>query len=178
MLKQIEQTFREERSRILSFIRKKVADPEQAEDILQDVFYKAVEQVDVTQPVANLAAWLFQVARNRIIDWYRKKRLPQVSLYTEDEGVTIESMIGDSGIDLEKDFVRKAVMEALEDALDELPEAQAEVFVAQSVEGRSFRELSEEWNVSINTLLARKAYAVKQLRKRLMEIKEIYSEYL
>jgi RNA polymerase sigma factor (sigma-70 family) len=121
-------------------------------------------------------AWLYRVARNRIVDLYRRRK-PTVSIHAgSDEGGTLEDLLQDSGIDLEQEVVRREVLEALMDSLEQLPKEQREVFLQQAVEGRTFRELAEESGTSINTLLARKRYAVLALRRRLGEIKELLDE--
>ena len=176
MVQRLERTYKRERGRLLSYIRSRVSRSEDAEDILQDVFTQAVRNLSVTEPIDNLMAWLYTVARNRIVDLYRRRR-PTVSLTgADDEGGSLEELLQDSGIDLEQDIVRQEVLEALMDALDELPAEQREVFLQQAVEGRTFRELAEESGVSINTLLARKRYALQALRRRLGEIKEVLDE--
>jgi RNA polymerase sigma factor (sigma-70 family) len=158
--------FRREQGRLRSFVRRRVADEGDAEDILQDVFYALVEADWLTRPVEQASAWLFRVARNRIIDWFRKKRPEQF----EDEG--IEELLPSAGAGPEEAYLRSLLWDELEQALAELPEEQRAAFIAHEIEGRSFKELARETGVSVNTLLSRKRYAVLHLRERLKEINE------
>ncbi|HUV06618.1 MAG TPA: sigma-70 family RNA polymerase sigma factor [Spirochaetia bacterium] len=180
MIEKLEQTYRDERGGLLAFIRSKIGDAEEAEDILQDVFIQATRSLNLTTPIENLIAWLYRVAKNRIIDWYRKKRYRTVSIQSTnhgtDERATIEEMLAGSGIDIEKDLIRSLVTEAVIESVEELPEAQREVFILQAIEGKTFREISESTGMSINTLLARKRYAVQFLRKRLRDLKEMLQD--
>jgi RNA polymerase sigma factor (sigma-70 family) len=178
----IEDVFRTERKSLLRFVKSRVNDPEDAEDILSDVFLQAMLNAHSLEYVDNLLAWLRTSLRNKIIDGYRKKQLPKVSLDTSPgngEGEsTLVDIIRDSGIDIEKDFIRSLVLEELMESIDDLPEEQRSVVLAQAVEGRSFRELSEASGTSINTLLARKRYALSTLKKKLAEIKEMIDEII
>src|SRR5580698_708409 len=158
--------FRREQGRLRSFVRRRVADEGDAEDILQDVFFALVEANWLTRPVEQAGAWLFRVARNRIIDFFRKKRPVQF----EDEGV--EDLLPSADAGPEEAYVRSLLWEELEQALAELPEEQRAVFIAHEIEGRSFKELAAETGVPVNTLLSRKRYAVLHLRERLKEIHE------
>ena len=158
--------FRREQGRLRSFVRRRVADEGDAEDILQDVFYELVEANWLTRPVEQAGAWLFRVARNRIIDFFRKKRPVQF----EDEG--IEDLLPSADAGPEEAYARSLLWEELEQALAELPEEQRAVFIAHEIEGRSFKELAAETGVSVNTLLSRKRYAVLHLRERLKDINE------
>ena len=158
--------FRREQGRLRSFVRRRVADEGDAEDILQDVFYALVEANWLTRPVEQASAWLFRVARNRIIDFFRKKRPVQF----EDEG--IEDLLPSADAGPEEAYARSLLWEELEQALAELPEEQRTVFIAHEIDGRSFKELAAETGVSVNTLLSRKRYAVLHLRERLKEINE------
>jgi RNA polymerase sigma factor (sigma-70 family) len=162
----ITEIFRREQGRLRSFVRKRVADEGDAEDILQDVFSALVEANWLTRPVEQAGAWLFRVARNRIIDFFRKKRPVQF----EDEG--IEDLLPSADAGPEGAYLRSLLWEELEQALAELPEEQRAVFIAHEIEGRSFKELSAETGVSVNTLLSRKRYAVLHLRERLKDINE------
>ena len=176
LVQRLERTYKRERGRLLAFIRSRVPRNEDAEDILQDVFTQAMQNLSVTEPIDNLLAWLYTVARNRIVDLYRRRR-PTVSIHAKDEeSGSLEDLLQDSGLDLEQEVVRQEVLEALMESLDELPPEQREVFLQQAVEGKTFRELAEESGTSINTLLARKRYAVLALRRRLGEIKEVLDE--
>ena len=149
-----------EESRLRNFIRKRVADPRDAEDILQDVFAELVEANQLLMPIEHVSGWLFRVARNRIIDLFRKKKGETLDLELED---LLPS--ADAGPDAE--LARAALLEELETAIAELPKEQRDVFVAHEIDGRSFKEMAEESGVSINTLLSRKRYAVLHLRERL-----------
>lgn len=172
MAEDLERTYRKEHHNLLKFIRSKISDYEDAEDILQDVFFQAVRNLNVTQPIENLLAWLYTSTRNKIIDLYRKKKYEKISLH-ESDAVSFDILLKDSGVNLEKDFIRTQVMEALIESLDELPDNQREVFIMQAVEGRTFKEIAELTDTPINTLIARKRYAVKFLRKRLADIKDV-----
>ena len=155
-------TVEREQSRLRQFIRRRVSDPGEAEDILQEVFYEFTVAYRLMKPVEQAGAWLFRVARNRIIDRFRKTR-PEEYLLDE---LTPSAEAGP-----ERAYALRQLEQALEAALDELPAEQRAVFLAHEVEGRSFREMAEEWGINQNTLLARKHYAVKQLRERLREFK-------
>ena len=157
---------RREQGRLRSFVRRRVADEGDAEDILQDVFFALVEANWLTRPVEQAGAWLFRVARNRIIDFFRKKRPVQFA----EEG--IEDLLPSAEAGPEEAYVRSLLWEELEQALAELPEEQRAVFIAHEIDGRSFKELSAETGVSVNTLLSRKRYAVLHLRERLKDINE------
>jgi RNA polymerase sigma factor (sigma-70 family) len=162
----LSEIFRREQGRLRSFVRRRVADEEEAEDILQDVFSTLVEANWLTRPVEQAGAWLFRVARNRIIDFFRKKRPVQF----EDEG--IEDLLPSADGGPEEAYLRSLLWEELEQALAELPEEQRAVFIAHEIEGRSFKELAAETGVSVNTLLSRKRYAILHLRDRLKDINE------
>lgn len=168
-----------ERGRLRNFIRRRVADAGDAEDILQDVFYELVEAYRLMKPVEHVTAWMFQVARNRITDLFRKKK-PQAStnepvdLGEDGSKVTIEDLLPSPDAGPEAAYAREVLLEELDAALEELPEEQREVFVAHEMEGRSFKELAAESGLSVNTLLSRKHYAVLHLRERLGAI---YDEF-
>jgi RNA polymerase sigma factor (sigma-70 family) len=162
----LNEIFRREQGRLRSFVRRRVADEGDAEDILQDVFYELVEANWLTRPVEQVSAWLFRVARNRIIDFFRKKR----PVLFEDEG--IEDLLPSRDAGPEAAYVRSLLWEELEQALAELPEEQRAVFIAHEIDGRSFKDLAQETGVPMNTLLSRKRYAVLHLRERLKEINE------
>jgi RNA polymerase sigma factor (sigma-70 family) len=167
---------REGRS-LLRFIRKRVADEGDAEDILQDVFYELTETFRLMKPVEQVGAWLYRVARNRIIDRFRKKRpepLRAVSVDGEEETLRLEDLLPSPDAGPEAVYARGVLLEELETALGELPEEQREVFVAHEIEGRSFKELAEETGLNVNTLLSRKRYAVRHLRRHLQTIYEEY----
>ena|SRR5579871_2940984 len=157
---------RREQGRLRSFVRKRVANEGDAEDILQDVFFALVEADWLTKPVEQAGAWLYRVARNRIIDFFRKKRPAQF----EEEG--LEDLLPSADAGPEEAYLRSLLWGELEQALAELPEDQRAVFIAHEIDGRSFKELSAETGVSVNTLLSRKRYAVLHLRERLKDIHE------
>src|SRR6478752_5837475 len=174
----ISEVVNREQSRLRNFIRRRVPDPRDAEDILQDVFYELVEANRLLMPIEHLTGWLFRVARNRITDLWRKKRPENFSdAAVEDEDgelLQLEDLLPSPAAGPEALYVRNVLLEELEFALDELPDEQREVFVAHELEGRSFKELAEETGVSVNTLLSRKRYAVLHLRERLQSI---YDEF-
>ncbi len=173
---QLEGLFRTERKKFLGFIRQRVRSHEEAEDILQDVFANVIAaSAQIDKPIENIASWVFTAVRNRIIDTYRKKRTSNFSdMNTEaqmDDGVELfENYIADLSYSPETDMVRKTIWEAVQEGLKELPAEQREVFEKNEFEGISFREMSEETGVNINTLLARKRYAVLHLRQKLGEL--------
>ena len=176
-----------EQSRLRNFIRRRVPDPRDAEDILQDVFYKLVEANRLLMPVDHVTGWLFRVARNRIIDLWREQRMSLVSNenpnaqttgphYRADEAdaLRLEELLPSPEAGPAAVYARNVMLAELEQAIHELPKEQRDVFVAHELEGRSFKELSAESGVSINTLLSRKRYAVQRLRARL---KHVYDEF-
>jgi len=176
---QISEVVRREQSRLRSFIRRRVPDPRDAEDILQDVFYELVEANRLLMPIEHITGWLFRVARNRITDLFRKKKPDSFSdAAVEDEDgelLRIEDLLPSPDAGPEALYVRSLLLDELELAIDELPEEQREVFLAHELEGRSFQEMAVETGVSLNTLLSRKRYAVLHLRERL---RSIYDEFM
>ena len=175
----ISEVVKREQSRLGNFIRRRVPDPRDAEDILQDVFYTLVEANRLLMPIEHVTGWLFTVARNRIIDFFRKKqpeRFSDTALADEEgEPLALEELLPSPDAGPDALYARNVLLDELEDALDELPAEQREVFVAHEIDGRSFKELAAETGVNINTLLARKRYAVLHLRNRLQDI---YDEFL
>ena len=167
-----------ERSRLRNFIRRRVPDPADAEDIVQEVFYELVEANRLLMPIEHVTGWLFRVARNRITDLFRKKKPVAFSdAAIEDEAgelLHIEDLLPSPDAGPEALYFRSVLLDELEFALGELPEEQREVFVAHELEGRSFKELAAESGVNMNTLLSRKRYAVVHLRERLQSI---YDEF-
>jgi len=155
-----------ERRRLFQFIRQRVDDEGDAEDILQDVLYELTESYSLMKPIQQVGAWLYRVARNRIIDRFRKRKPAELG--------EIEDLLPSPDAGPEAAYARTLLLEEIEAALEELPEEQREVFVAHEMEGRSFKELAAETGLSVNTLLARKHYAVLHLRRRL---REIYEEF-
>jgi len=176
--RQISEIVAEERSRLRNFIRRRVPDPSDAEDILQEVFYKLVEANRLLMPIDHVTGWLFRVARNRITDLFRKKKPKTFSdTAVEDEDgdvLQIEDLLPSPDAGPEALYVRHVLLDELALALEELPDEQREIFVAHELEGRSFKELSAESGVNLNTLLSRKRYAVLHLRERLQNI---YDEF-
>jgi len=169
--RQISAIFAEQGTRLRNFIRRRVPDPRDAEDILQDAFYRLVEANRLLMPIDHVTAWLFRVARNRITDLFRKKK-PESFTYApladeDGELLDAEDLLPSPGAGPEALYLRNALLDQLELALDELPEEQREVFVAHELDGRSFKELAAETGLSVNTLLSRKRYAVLHLRERL-----------
>ena len=178
--REIAATVRRERGRLLAFIRRRVLDAAEAEDVLQEALYELVAAHRLMQPVEQAGAWLMRVARNRIIDRFRKKKpellADQGMEFDPDEEVGgLEDLLPspDDGPDAEA--VRALLLERIEAALDELPREQRDVFIAQELEGASFKELAARWNVTVSALLSRKRYAVLYLRKRLQAA---YDEWL
>jgi RNA polymerase sigma factor (sigma-70 family) len=169
MEERISDVVQREQSRLRNFIRRRVADPRDAEDILQDVFFELVEANRLLMPIDHITGWLFRVARNRITDLFRKK-------HPEDNPMLrIEDLLPSPEAGPEAAFARQVLLEQFEDAVDELPEEQRAVFIAHELEGRSFKELAGETGVSVNTLLSRKRYAVLHLRERL---RDAYDEFM
>jgi RNA polymerase sigma factor (sigma-70 family) len=177
--RQISEAIEQQRSRLRGFISRRVADPSDVEDILQEVFFELVEAYRLMKPVETAGAWLFRVARNRIIDRFRKKKPePLADLNVESEGgesLSLEEFLPSSDAGPEAAYARMVLIEELETALEELPEQQRRVFIEHEIEGRSFKELAAETGVSINTLLSRKRYAVLNMRQRLQSV---YDEFL
>jgi len=161
-----------EGARLRNFIRRRVPDAPDAEDILQDVFYRLVEANRLLMPIEDITAWLFRVARNRIVDLFRKKRPERFhqSEDANDKDEQLEDLLPSPDAGPEAAYVRSVLLEELESAVDELPPAQREVLVAHELDGRSFKEMAAETGLSVNTLLSRKRYAVRRLRERLQNI--------
>jgi RNA polymerase sigma factor (sigma-70 family) len=175
----ISEVVKREGSRLRNFIRRRVPDPRDAEDVLQDVFYRLVEANRLLMPIDHVTGWLFRVARNRITDLFRKKtpELFSDAVIENEEGdaLQIEDLLPSPDAGPEALYFRNLLLDELELALEELPDEQKEVFVAHELEGRSFKELAGETGVSVNTLLSRKRYAVLHLRERLQSI---YDEFM
>ena len=169
-----------EKGRLRNFIRRRVPDASDAEDILQEVFYELVEANRLLMPIDHVTGWLFRVARNRITDLFRKKKpelLSNAAIAGEEgELLYLEDLLPSPDAGPEALYMRGMLLEELEDALDELPEEQRLVFIAHEIEGRSFKELSAETGVNLNTLLARKRYAVLHLRERLQGFYEEFQK--
>jgi RNA polymerase sigma factor (sigma-70 family) len=176
---QISETVAREQARLRNFIRRRVDDESDADDILQDVFYELVEAYRLMQPIEQVGAWLFRVARNRIIDRFRRRKAKPEALQEEmvgDDGelLMLEELLPSSDAGPEAAYARTVLLEELADALEELPEEQRDVFIAHEIEGRSFKEIAAQTALSVNTLLSRKHYAVIHLRERL---RAIYNEF-
>ncbi len=164
-----------EGARLRNFIRRRVADREDAEDILQDVFYELVEAYHMMKPVEQVTAWLFRVARNRITDLFRRKsrealRDQPPAMAETGETLQLEDWLSSPDAGPDAAYARSVLLEELDAALDELPDEQREVFIAHELMGYSFKELAVETGASVNTLLSRKHYAVLHLRERLRAI--------
>ncbi len=164
--------------RLRSFIRKRVMDSGDAEDILQDVFYELIAAYRLMKPVEQVTAWLFRVARNRITDRFRRQKPASLSdpVGGDGESLTLEDLLPSADAGPEAEYARNLLLDVLDDALDELPENQREVFIAHEWLGRSFKDLAEETGLSVNTLLSRKRYAVLHLRQRLLEVDENFGK--
>jgi RNA polymerase sigma factor (sigma-70 family) len=174
----ISEVLKREQSRLRNFIRRRVPDSRDAEDILQDVFYELVEANRLLMPIEHVTGWLFRVARNRITDLFRKKKPESFSdiavAAEDDELLRLEDLLPSPDAGPAALYARRVLLDELELAVEELPEEQREVFVAHELEGRSFKEIAGDTGVSVNTLLSRKRYAVLRLRMRLQSI---YDEF-
>src|SRR5246500_1765719 len=177
----ISEVVKRERSRLLNFIRRRVPDPGDAEDILQEVFYRLVEANRLLMPIEHVTGWLFRVARNRITDLFRKQEpenFSEMAVANEDDDgdrMPFEDLLPSPDAGPEALYARNVLLDELELALDELPEEQRAVFGAHEFEGRSFKQIADETGVSMNTLLSRKRYAVLHLRERLQQV---YDEFM
>jgi len=169
----------EEQARLRNFIRKRVPNEADVEDLLQEVFYELVEANRLLMPIDYVTGWLFRVARNRITDLFRKKKPVSFTdaAFEDEEGelLEIEDLLPSPDAGTEALYLRNRLLDELESALAELPAEQREVFIAHELEGRSFKELSAETGIGVNTLLARKRYAVLHLRKRLQNIHDEFT---
>ena len=172
----LSQAIERDEPRLRSFIRKHVADSGDAEDILQDVFYELLEAYRLMKPVEHVTAWLFRVARNRMIDLFRRKKVSSlnepIAAGDTDDVLVLEDLLPSAEAGPEAAYARNLLIDALDDALEELPPMQRDVFIAHELEGRSFKEISVDTGLSVNTLLSRKHYAVLHLRRRLQSIHE------
>lgn len=180
--RKISAAVRREGGRLRNFIRRRVFDAAEAEDILQEVLYELVAAHRVMQPIEQAGAWLMRVARNRIIDRFRRRQSEPFATRTlarpegeDEEAGSLEDLLPSIEPGPEGEAIRQVLLEQVEDALDELPPEQREVFIAHELEGASFKELAARWDVSVNTLLSRKRYAVLALREQLQEA---YDEWL
>ena len=178
--RQISEIISKERSRLRNFIRKRVANEADAEDLLQEVFFEVIEAYRLMEPVQQWSAWMYRVARNRIIDLFRKKRVrervgDQAAISEDGEPLLLLDSLPSTDAGPAAAYMRTLLLEEIEEALDELPEEQREVFIAHEVEGYSFKEIAAQTGASVNTLLSRKHYAVIHLRSRLQDV---YDEFV
>jgi RNA polymerase sigma factor (sigma-70 family) len=177
--RQLSEIVAEQRSRLRNFIRRRVPDPADAEDIVQEVFYELVEANRLLMPIEHVTGWLYRVARNRIIDLFRKKkpeRFSDAAVETEDgEILQVEDLLPSPDAGPEALYIRGVLLDELELAIEALPDEQREVFIAHEVDGISFKDLSAETGISVSTLLSRKRYAILHLRERLQNI---YNEFV
>jgi len=171
---QITEIFVRERARLGQFIRRRVNDPGEAEDILQDVLFEFVQVYRLPEPIEQVGAWLFRVARNRIIDRFRKKKEEPLPEGDDEDGSWIEQILPSTEAGPEASYARSVLLDELQNALEELPVDQRDVFIAHELDGLSFKEMAAETGLSVNTLLSRKRYAVLYLRERLQAI---YNEF-
>jgi RNA polymerase sigma factor (sigma-70 family) len=176
----ISQAMERDEPRLRRFIRKHVADTGEAEDILQDVFYELLQAYRLMKPIEHVTAWLFRVARNRVIDRFRKSKPGSLSdpVMSADEGdaLLLQDLLPSEDAGPDALYARSLLLDALEEAVEELPESQKEVFIAHEITGLSFKEISAQTGVSVATLLSRKHYAVLYLRRRLQSIYEDFAK--
>jgi len=173
----LDENFRAHQSRLLGYVRSKIQSIQDAEDLVQDIYLQAMHNLNALDAVDNLAGWLYTATRNKVIDWYRRKKAPHVDIdQTNDDGASLQDILAESEAETFDEETRAIISEAMIESIEELPEKQQYVFIQQVIEGRTFRELSEETGESINTLLARKRYAVQFLRGRLKHVKKILNE--
>ena len=170
----LERTYREIRPRLLSWIKRRLSDQEESEDLLQEVFFRAAETLSVAKPVENLVSWLYVAARNAVVDTWRQRKNQPLSTENLDWDIGPERLVMES-VDQgpEEAYRREQAVEALDEALDDLPDEQREVFVLQAVDGYTFREVAELLEISLNTAMSRKRYAVSKLRERLRDFNDV-----
>jgi len=176
----IRESIRLNGARLLNFIKRRVPNEDEAEDILQDVYYQLVQAVQLTKPIELVSSWMFTVARNKITDLFRKKKEVRmderaVSLEDSDEMLSLSELLPSLEDGPDAAYARTIILEELEAALEELPQNQRWVFFQHEIEGRSFKELAQETGLTVNTLISRKRYAVMHLRERLQDI---YTEFI
>ena len=178
--RQISEVIDEEQSRLRNFIRRRVPDESDVEDLLQEVFYELVEANRLLMPIDHVTGWLFRVARNRVIDLFRKKKPENFADAAiadgDDEQLMIDDLLPSPEAGPEAIYLRHMLLEETKVALSELSAEQREVFIAHAIEGRSFKDLARETGININTLLARKRYAVLHLRERLQSIHDEFTK--
>ncbi|GAA4371637.1 sigma-70 family RNA polymerase sigma factor [Hymenobacter koreensis] len=173
----LQEAVQQQRGKLLSFIRRRIPDQDDAEDVLQDVFFELVQSYRLVKPVEQMAAWLFRVARNKIIDRYRRPKaasLEEAAAYhsasDSDEPLLLADVLPAPDDSTETVMARETILEAILDALDELPPAQRDVFAWHEFDGKTFKQMSEETGVPLKTLISRKHYAVQQLRTKLQAL--------
>lgn len=175
--KRLETSYRENANRLMAFIRSKVSSSQDTQDLLQDVFVQAINSLNSLNEIDNLTGWLFTIARNKVIDWYRKRRLDTVSIHSEtDQNPGPGDFLRVEMNDRWDEMTRSMVIEAMIAAIDELPKKQKKVFVETVIQGKTFQQIADETGESINTLLSRKRYAQQTLQQSLKEIKQIIDE--
>jgi RNA polymerase sigma factor (sigma-70 family) len=178
--RRVSEVVKREQSRLRDFIRRRVPDPRDVEDILQDVFYELVEANRLLMPIDHVTAWLFRVARNRITDLFRKKRPESFGdaavVDADDELLRLEDLLPSPDAGPEALYARGVLLDELALAIGELPQEQREVFVAHELEGRSFKEIAARTGTGVNTLLSRKRYAVRHLRERLQSVYDDFTK--
>lgn len=172
----IAEAFTENEPRLRRFIRSRVLDSSDAEDVLQDIFYELIQAYRLMKPAEHLTAWLYRVAKNRITDLFRRRRTVSLSELSGEEGdlLTLQDLLPSADAGPDAIYARNVMLDALEEALEELPAMQRDVFIAHEFQGKSFKQLAEETGAPVNTLLARKRAAVLRLRERLVALGERY----
>lgn len=176
MVDRLEKIYKKESGRLLAYIKSKISSWEEAEDILHDVFVKALDHMNVFQSVDNLMGWLYTVCRNKVIDWYRKKTHKILSFRQNPENIILEDLVYDAGFNVENKFIRDMVLELLEESIKKLPPKQRQVIIMQAIEGKTFKQISKKTGIPINTLLAQKRYAVAALKESLNHLKNLFKE--
>jgi RNA polymerase sigma factor (sigma-70 family) len=180
--RRVADAYAREGERLRGFIRRRVAAADDADDILQDVFSELVEATRLPAPIEHVGAWLFQVARHRIADWFRRRGVrgaeaaPRPLEDADAEGPALEDLLPSPDSGPEAAYMRRVFLEELDDALAELPAAQRDVFLAHELDGRSFKDLAAERGVPVNTLLSQKHYAVRHLRRRLQAMRAEFND--
>ena len=171
------ESFRAEYHKLFSYIRSRISSPEESEDLLQDVFVQLLGNLNVLDSIDNLTGWLYTVTRNKIIDWYRKRKQPEVSMNEPlENGIRFEDVLAEEIPDSLDESDREYMYRVIMDSIDQLPQKQKYVFIEQVINGRTFRELAEETGEPQNTLIARKRYAILYLREQLAEIRKLMNE--
>ncbi len=170
----LERTYREESPRLLNWIKSRLDSDEDPEDLMHEVFARAAGAMEAAKPIENLVSWLYTASRNAIVDTWRQRDRRPIAAETEDLDATVEHLLSESVLPgPEESFYRSMALEALEDAIEDLPEKQREVFLLQAVDGYSFREVADFLDISLNTAMSRKRYAVAKLRERLADFKDV-----